>query len=174
VVAAVLAATVLASATPASATVLSGRHQLMNRESSECLDVTGAAGWNGAEVKIWRCVGQANQKWEPKPIDKDANLFQLQVEHTGKCLSYQGDLATGAVIYPGANVVQDDCREGATNQLWKVRSGPNGWSYIETLARYPGGGHPAEAKPLCLDKAFGDVTIWDCHDGKWQQWQSLG
>jgi hypothetical protein len=148
----------VASAGQASATILPGSHQVMNRQTAECLDVTGAASWNGAEVKIWRCVNAGNQRWQP--IDGVGSARQLQVEHTGKCLSVQGNSR-------GANVVQDVC-EARPDQLWFVRYRAAGYSQLISAMV------PSSGRELCLDKAGGDVTVWDCHNGWWQQWQSLG
>ena len=149
----------IAAPLPASATILEGFHQVMNRQSKECLDVTGAATWNGAEVKIWRCVNHGNQRW--RLIEGFGPLKQLQVEHTGKCLSVQGR-------DEGSNVVQDVC-ENRTEQRWFVKAKSDGYSQLVA-----GFAHPSHPWDMCLDKAGGDVTVWPCHDGWWQQWQSLG
>src|SRR4051812_29560979 len=114
-----MASGLVVAASHASATVLPGPHQLQNRQSHECLDVTGARTYNGAEVKIWRCVNEANQRWTPTT---PGTYTQLQVEHSGKCLSIQG-------VHSNANVVQDVC-EGRGDQLWLVVPYADGYSYI--------------------------------------------
>ncbi|WP_245700183.1 RICIN domain-containing protein [Geodermatophilus siccatus] len=162
VVAALVAAT-LGAASPASATVLPGFHQLMNRQSAECLDVTGAARYNGAEVRVWRCVGASNQLWQPVATS-GSSLVQLQVQHTGKCLTIQGEAVRGA------NIVQDVC-VGSSDQLWNITPAPDGWSEVRSLLQDVIGGSTV---PMCLDKAGSDVTVWPCHSGWWQHWNSLG
>jgi hypothetical protein len=157
-----LAAATLCPVSPASATVLPGFHQLMNRQTAECLDVTGAATDNGTEVKIWRCVGAGNQLWQPVPVT--GSLVELQVQHTGKCLSIQGAATRGA------NVVQDVC-VGSPKQLWRITGAPDGWSEVRSLLQDVIGGSTVQ---MCLDKAGGDVTVWPCHSVWWEYWSSLG
>ncbi|MFE9023879.1 RICIN domain-containing protein [Streptomyces sp. NPDC007808] len=156
-------AILVTGAPPASAGILPGYHQIMNHQSKECLDVTGAATYNGAEVKIWRCVNADNQRWSPEPVSNGQS--KLRVAHTGKCLSVQWSGSDGY----GSNVVQDDCNDPRTS-LWRFGDEGNGWSSIVTQRPDTHGGPLA----MCLDKSGGDVTVWGCHSPWWQEWQSLG
>lgn len=145
---------------PAHATVLPGHHQLVNQWSHECLTVVDGLQHNGAEVRIDRCRDALHQRWQKVPAStspwREIGLVQLQAQHSGKCLSVQGPGR-------GANVVQDVC-ESRFDQLWMVVPSANGYSKLQMFL--PGG--------MCLDKAGGDVTIWDCWDTDWQRWTSLG
>ena len=40
-----------------------GYSMMMNRQTSECLDVWGASQNHAATVGVWRCVGADNQQW---------------------------------------------------------------------------------------------------------------
>ncbi|MGW0572141.1 RICIN domain-containing protein [Streptomyces tauricus] len=151
-----------AAAAAAAAAILPGYHQIMNHQSKECLDVTGAAAYNGAEVKIWRCVNADNQRWAPEPVSN--GQFKLRVAHTGKCLSVQW---SGNGYW--SNVVQDDCNSPDLS-LWDFGDEGNGWSSITTQRPDAYGGPLV----MCLDKSGGDVTVWHCHSPWWQEWQSLG
>jgi hypothetical protein len=148
----VLGGLIVGAPGPASAAESAPR-QLMNRQSKECLDVTGAAGWNGAEVRIWRCVGAGNQRWQ---LTDGGFAPQLRVAHSGKCLTIQGPSVAGA------NIVQDLC-ENRPEQRWFMMPSFDGYSLLM---------NPASG--LCLDKAGGDVTVWDCWSPWWQHWQWLG
>ena len=159
---------VLLAPSSASATILnSGYHQILNRQDPRCLGVDGAVTWNGGEVRVAECENWMNQRWEYIPWYEpvyDASDwhpgpdgFKLRVEHTGKCLSVQWQ-----PWYEGSNVVQDECKVAP---YWRVSDLGRGWSRITT---YKG------ERDWCLDKSWSDVTVWKCHDGWWQQWQSLG
>jgi len=147
-----LSTLVLALPGAASAGIIPGVHQIQNRWGGECLDVAGAASYNGAEVRIWRCVNADNQRWQK--VDAGLGAVALRVAHTGKCLTIQGEIASGA------NIVQDVC-ENRPDQRWFVGAYADGYDLIWNNG-------------LCLSKAWGDVTVWPCTGVKWQQWESLG
>jgi hypothetical protein len=116
-------------------------------------------------VRVWRCVNEANQRWEYVPWyepyhdgwDTAPDGYKLRVQYTGKCLSVQW-----LPWSEGSSVVQDSCTKAS---YWHVTEPGAGWSRIVTY----------HARKLwCLDKSGWDVTVWSCHDGWWQQWQSLG
>lgn len=156
-----VATLVLGLAPPASANIADGFHQVLNRQSRECLTVVGGAGQAGAEVRVDDCTDGMHQRWQPLPASsspwREIGLKQLQVQHSGLCLTVQG---TGF----GANVVQDSCRPDDPSQLFLVSHVSSGYSRLQLF--FAGG--------MCLDKAGGDVTLWSCWDPWWQQWTSLG
>jgi hypothetical protein len=162
-----LAAALVGTPASASASLTDGaHHQILNRQDPRCLDVDGAAGYNGAEVRVWRCVNAGNQRWQYIPWyepyhdgwDHDPDGYKLRVLHTGKCLSVQWTSWS-----EGSNVVQDSCAEAT---YWSARELGGGWSRIVA--------HHGYLQEWCLDKSWSDVTVWSCHDGWWQQWQALG
>jgi hypothetical protein len=157
---AALAVLLMATPVPASANIAPGFHQVVNRSSWECLDVLGAYRWAGAEVGVWRCVNEDNQRWSAEPVNSG---LQFRVAHTGMCLSvhwkYQGD-------GNGSTVVQDTCR-GGDEETWVLRVGSDGWDQITIW-------DPYRHNWKCLDKSTGHVIVWGCNGEPWQKWQSMG
>ncbi|MGW6128943.1 RICIN domain-containing protein [Cellulomonas sp. NPDC055163] len=149
----VAAGLALLGAPTADATILPGVHQVMSRQSpGECLTVVGVGA--GADVRIATCRNLPWQRWESVPSPFGG--IQLRSEQSGLCIRVVG-------TWNDANVIQDTCDPNQLQQVWFVMSTDNGWSRIFSFGA---------AK--CLDKAGGDITVYDCHGGWWQQWQSLG
>jgi hypothetical protein len=146
-----------ASAAPASALgSQAGYHQQMNRQTSECLDVTGAATYHAASVGVWRCVGADNQQWRFEYLG--GGYYQIRVLHSGMCL----DVAYASQA-AGAQVVQAVCTPGNLNQQWRRAYVDSVW--YQLVARHSG---------MCLDKTgWGSAVQWGCHSGWWQQWRSV-
>jgi hypothetical protein len=122
--------------------------QIVGGQSGRCVDVPGASTGNGAQVQLWDCHGNTNQRWTHTPSR------QLTV-YGNKCLD-----ATGQGTTNGTRVVIWDCN-GQANQQWNVNS--NG-----TITGVQSG--------LCLDAsglgtANGTlIHLWSCHGGTNQQW----
>ncbi|WP_432933148.1 lectin [Microbispora sp. CA-135349] len=116
--------------------------------SGRCLDVSGASQNNGAQVQIWDCNGQANQRWT------STSAGELRV-YGNKCLD-----VNGAGTADGTSVIIWDCN-GQNNQKWRLNSD---------------GSITAVGANKCLDvsnngTANGSkVHIWTCHGGTNQQW----
>ncbi|WP_432933170.1 lectin [Microbispora sp. CA-135349] len=116
--------------------------------SGRCLDVSGASQNNGAQVQIWDCNGQANQRWT------STSAGELRV-YGNKCLD-----VNGGGTADGTGVIIWDCN-GQNNQKWRLNSD---------------GSITAVGANKCLDvsnngTANGSkVHIWTCHGGTNQQW----
>ena len=160
------AALLLCEPLTAAATIYPGYHQIMNRQDGLCLDVTGAAMEDGANVGVWRCVNADNQRWEPLGLYFGVWEYsaKLRVAHSGKCLSVQWRSSTEG---NGSNVVQDDCSRAPRWHFVELRTG---WTQVWTWAD-AGPGHWVSK---CLDKSGWDTTVWDCWMPYWQQWNSSG
>ncbi|WP_249350841.1 lectin [Microbispora sp. H10836] len=119
--------------------------------SGRCLDVSGASQANGAQVQLWDCNGQANQRWTP------TGSGELRVYGT-KCLDvYNRGTADGG------NVVIWDCN-GQSNQQWRLNAD---------------GTITAVGANKCLD-AYNNGTangtklvIWTCNGQANQRWTRL-
>ncbi|WP_169950886.1 RICIN domain-containing protein [Microbispora sp. H11081] len=116
--------------------------------SGRCLDVNGASQSNGAQVQIWDCNGQANQRWT------STSASELRV-YGNKCLD-----VNGGGTADGTAVIIWDCN-GQNNQKWRFNSD---------------GSITAVGANKCLDvsnngTANGSkVHIWTCHGGTNQKW----
>ncbi|WP_432933166.1 ThuA domain-containing protein [Microbispora sp. CA-135349] len=77
--------------------------------SGRCLDVNGASQTNGAQVLIWDCNGQNNQKWT------STSAGELRV-YGNKCLDVNGGGTAN-----GTSVIIWDCN-GQNNQKWRLNS----------------------------------------------------
>jgi len=82
------------------------------RHAGKCLDVTGNAVNNGAQIELWDCNGGGNQIWEPRV---DGSLYNPQ---SGRCL----DIPFGSDAY-GTKLQLWDCN-GGFNQRWTPARGP--------------------------------------------------
>ncbi|QBY55513.1 RICIN domain-containing protein [Cupriavidus oxalaticus] len=89
--------------------------------SGLCIDVAGISLDDGANVLVWTCNGQANQKWQ---LTQAGTQYQLIAEHSGKCMDIAGISQT-----PGASAVQWPCNGQANQQFGLHRQG-TGYSII--------------------------------------------
>ena len=141
-------ANIVAAGYGASGGTSQGNAQIVGAASGRCADVNGQSTTNGAQVQLWDCSGNANQRWT------STSAKQLTV-YGNKCLD-----ASGQGTANGTAVVIWDCN-GQANQQWNINS--NG-----TITGVQSG--------LCLD-ANGAATangtkliLWSCHGGSNQQW----
>jgi hypothetical protein len=88
-----------------------GYTEVINRASGSCLDVSGGAVTDGAEVLQWQCHGGTNQQWTLRPAA--GGTVSLVNRASGKCLDVVN--ASGA---NGAKLVQWSCT-GSANQRWR-------------------------------------------------------
>ncbi|MER5642957.1 lectin [Streptosporangium sp. NPDC002524] len=116
--------------------------------SGRCLDVSGVSQANGAQVQIWDCNGQANQRWTT------TGAGELRV-YGNKCL----DVANQGTAN-GALVQIWDCN-GQNNQKWRLNTD---------------GTITAVGASKCLDVP-GNATangvklaIWTCNGAANQRW----
>jgi hypothetical protein len=136
------------SSPPPSSPPPGGERLIVGGQSGRCVDVSGASTANGAQVQLWDCHRNTNQRWTP------TSSRQLTV-YGNKCLDASGQGTTN-----GTRVVIWDCN-GQANQQWNVNSN---------------GSITGVQSGLCLD-ASGNSTangtliqLWACHGGTNQQW----
>ncbi|WP_405087891.1 glycoside hydrolase family 27 protein [Microbispora sp. NBC_01389] len=116
--------------------------------SGRCLDVNGASQSNGAQVLIWDCNGQNNQKWA------STSASELRV-YGNKCLD-----VNNAGTADGSSVIIWDCN-GQNNQKWRLNSD---------------GTITAVGANKCLDVSGSGtangtkVQIWSCNGQNNQKW----
>jgi len=147
------------SGTGSYSAITSGKtYELSAKHSGRCLDVSGVATHNSANIYQWECHGGANQRWTV--MDRGDGYYTVAARHSNKCLDVEG-VSQGS----GANVSQYDCHAGP-NQLWMFI--PQGGGYYMLKAKHSG---------KCLDisgagKNNGDnAHQWDCHGGDNQLWK---
>ncbi|MFC7383298.1 lectin [Sphaerisporangium rhizosphaerae] len=122
--------------------------QIKGVGSGRCLDVNGASQSNGAQVLIWDCNSQDNQKWA------STSATELRV-YGNKCLDVNG----GATA-DGTAVIIWDCN-GQNNQKWRLNSD---------------GTITAIGANKCLDVNGGGTAngtraqIWTCNSQNNQKW----
>lgn len=129
-----------------------------SQKSGYCLDNAAGSTANGNHIQVWKCLGNANQRWEYVPsLNAAPGNHQLQ-NSNGKCLDDPNDSTVN-----GTKVQLWACL-GNKNQEWTART-VNG-SYVEYV----------NANGLCLDntgnaKADGNrVQVWACSGDAAQQW----
>jgi hypothetical protein len=103
-------------------------YQIKARHSAKCLDVSGGALRNGANVIQWDCHGGENQQWKFTPVG--AGYYRITAKHSTKVLDVFGG------IFSTANNVDVQQREynGSANQMWYVEDLLNG--YYRITARH--------------------------------------
>lgn len=145
-----------------SAATLSGPSALYevqaSRKSGYCLDNTGGSAANGNPIQVWKCLHNANQRWEYVPsLNGTPGDHQIQ-NSNGKCLDDPGDSTVN-----GTKLQLWACL-GNPNQEWTAHT-VNG-SYVEYV----------NANGLCLDnlgnakKDGNRVDVWACNGSAAQQW----
>jgi thermitase len=137
--------------------VQAGVYQVVNLNSSKCLDVKDKIVANEAVVQQWGCNNADNQKWQIEPLG--AGLYKLKAMHSGRLMSIgAGNLADGA------KVIQWD--DGTySDQKWSIQASGSGYR----LVAY----HSAK----CLGVTNASVTDgaqlqqWTCNGGSSQQFK---
>eukprot|EP00798_Chlamydomonas_sp_ICE-L_P017741 gene17741-24101_t len=127
------------------------RHRLLRAGHAPnlCLDVSEWSKATGAQVYMFRCHGDSNQKWK---LD-GKNLVNA---NSGKCLNVWENKSQ-----PGAALKQYPCDGGANSS----------WSHVDGSLR------PDHAPNMCLDvKGAGtndrtEAILWPCHGGANQKFQ---
>jgi poly(3-hydroxybutyrate) depolymerase len=119
--------------------------RLRGQASSRCLDVSGASSANGAQLVIWDCHTNANQRFT-------RNGQTLQV--MGKCLDMPGNAAAGTRVQIW------DCHGGA-NQQWNLNSNGTISNAQNGLCLDVNGAATANGSA---------VIVWNCHTGANQIW----
>ncbi|MER6118076.1 non-reducing end alpha-L-arabinofuranosidase family hydrolase [Streptomyces sp. NPDC001743] len=138
-----------APVTPADGT---GGGEIKGAASGRCIDVPDSTTVNGAQVQLWECSGQANQRWTH-------TAAKQLTTYGNKCLD-----AKNKGTANGTEVVIWDCNGGA-NQQWNVNSDG-------TITGVQSG--------LCLD-AVGAATangtkiqLYTCASASNQKWSAPG
>ncbi|MEU8385795.1 ricin-type beta-trefoil lectin domain protein [Streptosporangium sp. NPDC048865] len=116
--------------------------------SGRCLDVANVSQANGAQVQIWDCNGQANQRWTP------TGASELRV-YGNKCLDVLNMSSAD-----GAAVGIWDCN-GQNNQKWRLNSDGS----ITAL----GSGKCLDAPNYSTANGV-RLQIWSCNGAANQRW----
>ncbi|WP_440074075.1 lectin [Streptosporangium sp. OZ121] len=116
--------------------------------SGRCLDVANVSQANGAQVQIWDCNGQVNQRWTP------TGAGELRV-YGNKCL----DVANMSTA-DGAQVHIWDCN-GQSNQRWRL----NGDGSITAI-----GANKCLDVPNYSTANGVKLQIWSCNGAPNQRW----
>lgn len=140
----------VAGGTDASA---SSSEAFENYAISKCATPSGANTYDGTQVTLWDCNGDASQLWHSYLVGSG---YELVNDKSGRCLTPYG----GSSIN-GADLVLWDCN-GSPGQLWgndPLRDGmvSNGYSKFIT----PYGGSTANGAYL---------TQWEWNGSAGQQW----
>jgi poly(3-hydroxybutyrate) depolymerase len=123
----------------------SGEFRLRSEPSGRCLDVSQASTANGAQLQIWDCHSNANQRFSQ-------NGATIRV--TGKCLDVPNNAAGGTRVQIW------DCHGGA-NQQWTMNSNgtiSNAQNGLCLDVNNAGTGNGTA------------VIVWSCHTGANQRW----
>ncbi|HEU5470811.1 MAG TPA: ricin-type beta-trefoil lectin domain protein [Actinophytocola sp.] len=118
---------------------------LRNVAANRCLDVSGGSQANGAQVIIWDCNGNSNQRWT-QTAAADLRVFD------SKCL----DVLNQAVT-PGSPVSIWDCN-GGDNQKWTSTSGGALVGRQSNLCLAPSGAGSAAGTPLVIASCTGAAS----------------
>jgi len=137
-------------------------YQIESAFSGKCLDVAGASTADGANINIWECNGQANQRFEAVPVGDGS--YQLVSQLSGKCLDVSGYNQVN-----GARLVQWPCQGDNTfNQSFWLMWEEEGYYSIRPV-------HSGK----CID-VWGWVgddgqanTQWDCLPQSNQRWNLI-
>ena len=76
-----------------------GVYALMSAQDDTCVEVTGAALNNGANIATAACTGEAHQQWQF--VERPDGSFRIANVNSGKCMRAAGDA--------GGNVQQGRC-----------------------------------------------------------------
>ena len=150
---------VVLAAAPASA---AGYSQMQNKErpwgGTICLEIDNGKYYAGAAATVeWCSQYSQHENWHMLPVNDGSGYVQLQVAHTGQCLTVRGGSYADS-----AQIEQRSCT-GAQHQQWKfVPATWDGVQYYEVVARHSG---------KCLDKVWTwNVVQYNCHAGDNQLW----
>ena len=106
-----------------------GFHQIINKNSNKCVDVSGVSTANGAAIQLWDCLqNQQNQQWQF--VATDSGFYRFVARHSGKLLDVSGvSTANGAQLHQWDWV-------GGQNQQWKAVD--VGGGHYKFVARHSG------------------------------------
>ena len=110
-----------------------------------CLDVSGASQANGAQVIIWDCNGNGNERWT------NTAASELRIFDT-KCLDVLNQATT-----PGSAVAIWDCN-GGTNQKWTLNTNGTIVGVQSGLCLAPSGGGTANNTAMVIATCTGTNT----------------
>jgi hypothetical protein len=131
--------------------------KLVGAQSGKCLDVAGAANWDGANIQIWNCNWTKAQLFRRQTMQGAA--FRLVNVASGKCVD-----VSGAAKYDGANIQQWTCN-GTAAQLFYIREVDGTYSGVINL----GSGKALDVEGW-RDYAGANVQQWTYGGGNNQKW----
>jgi O-glycosyl hydrolase len=135
----------------------SGYYKLVNRNSGQALDISGASTANGGLAIQWPYSGGSNQQWKEVSVNGG---YKLVNRNSGLLLDDPGYTKTA-----GTQIDQWSDSNG-NNQWWNLVSAGNGYYYIVN-----------QASGLYVDVSGASaangatVDLWTSTSGNNQQWQ---
>ena len=137
--------------------------EIVNRQSSKVLDVTGGSLANGTAIQQYDWLGNANQQWQLVSVGSHYVIVNVQ---SGKVLDVSGGSSPQA-LQNGATIQQWNWLDGA-NQQWNLVQVPGSEQYYEIV-------NVQSSKVLSVvdgSTANGAaIQQWDWLNGASQQWQ---
>lgn len=137
-------------------------YHITARHSGKCLDVSGQAGENNAQVIQKDCSDAAeSQKWRVLPVGDGTDYYKVIAVQGGRALDVNGGIF---VFWNSAPVKLWDYYGGA-NQMWKFD--PVGEDFFKIVAKHSG-------KSLDIDAGQGNDAIaqqWDYWAGDNQKFK---
>jgi hypothetical protein len=104
-----------ATAAQASPPVPTWNTEIRNHASDGCVDQSWAGGTENADVNVWTCLDQSNQRWKLMPVGSPTNNYMIKNERSGKCLNQ--DYSGGK---RHANVIAYTCSTSMPNGIWRM------------------------------------------------------
>ncbi|MBK1877811.1 RICIN domain-containing protein [Pelagicoccus mobilis] len=146
--------------------VISGRYQIVNRNSGLVMSVGGGSQGDGANIRQGTASGAMYQQWDVLPLDDrhggDYSYFSMKAAHSGK----SADVRDWSLV-SGGNVNQW-LDYGNENQEWFFEYEEDGYFYI----RSRWSGKYLEVASASLESG-GNIRQADFDGGSHQQWRLL-
>lgn len=136
----------------------SGYYKIVNRNSGEVLDISGASTANGGKAIQWPYAGGANQQWQEVAVSGGG--YKLVNRNSGKVLDDPGgSKTTGTQLDQWTD-------SNASYQWWNLVSASNGYYYLVNQAT----GLYADVSGASTTNGA-SVILWTSTGGANQQWQ---
>jgi hypothetical protein len=132
---------------------------VVSKNSSKCLDVTGLSTAAGAYLQQWTCWGGNNQKFRFMPVQGG---YEITAQNSGLQLDVTGGPTANQ---NGVRIIQWPFW-GGSNEIWRVQSTPDGFLSIVPL----NSGECLDVKGISIDDGA-PIQQWTCWGGDNQKWQ---
>jgi lysophospholipase L1-like esterase len=99
-------------------------YEVVNQNSSACVDATNSGTANGTVVQQWACGGSANQQWQFTAVS--SGVYKV-VNRNSTAQNQVWDVTGGPSATAPATPIQTWSYGGGTNQLWQATTTGDGW-----------------------------------------------